>query len=67
MEGERTRTTIAEATTLQYGMPIAESLGCSRLIINSDCFEVTKVMYNRAPYGLQLLFMKIEVLHVGIL
>jgi hypothetical protein len=44
MEGELTRTTIAEATTLQYGMPIAESLGCSRLIINYDCSEVTKVM-----------------------
>jgi ribonuclease HI len=36
----------AEAMALRDGLTKAESMGCSRLVVNSDCIEVIQIMKN---------------------
>ena len=36
----------AEACALRDGMSLAESMGCNKLIVHSDCSEVIEVMRN---------------------
>jgi hypothetical protein len=38
--------TSAEAMALRKGLDLASSLGCNRLLVESDCMEVIEVMKN---------------------